>query len=59
MAGVGQTKDKQSLDMKEFNALNEKVKNGESNDIEEQRLDDLAPAYVKKLVKDFNHSCEE
>ena len=32
--------------MKEFDALNEKVKNGESNEIEEQRLEDLAPAYA-------------
>ena len=32
--------------MKEFNALNDKVMNAESNEIEEQRLDDLAQIYA-------------
>ena len=43
---ASKNKEIQSIDMKEFNALNDKVMNAESNEIEEQRLDDLAQIYA-------------
>ena len=50
---------KQAINNKEFKTLDEKIKNGEANDVEAKRFAELALIYAKNEVKDYNFSPEE
>ena len=41
-----QNKEKQALEMNEFNTLDEKIKSGQANEIEAKRFEELAVVYA-------------
>ena len=45
-ANAGEPKEELTLDMDEFDTLDEKITSGESNEAEEQRFAVLAPTYA-------------
>ena len=45
--------------MKEFTALDEKIKSGQSDDAEDDRFGELAYLYAQEQVKGFKRTPEE